>query len=140
MHAGEANSPQAIQNVIDAIEILGAKRIGHGLQIIHSQKALKYVRDRKIPLELCPWSNVLTQAVTGMDEHPFKRLMEAGIRVTINSDDPGIFHSDLTHEYELLEKHLGMSESEFKQCNQWAYEASFIPELMKNKYWRMADA
>lgn len=138
VHAGEAaNAPQAIQNVIDAIEILGAKRIGHGLQIIHSEAALKFVREKQIPLELCPWSNVLTQAVSDIDAHPFKKLMAAGIRVTINSDDPGIFHSDLTREYDLLAEHFRLSEKDFAQCNEWAFEASFIPQAIKEKYWRI---
>lgn len=135
IHAGEALIPTSAQNVRSAIEDLGARRIGHGLQIIHDPKVMDLVRERGIPLELCPTSNYLTQAIPSLAEHPIRKLMEAGIPVTINSDDPGVFDIDLVNEYEVLSGLLHFTEAEFNKCNDIAAQASFIPLLQKQKYW-----
>lgn len=138
IHAGEAPSEKAVQNVKDSIELLGATRIGHGLQIHKDEKACQWLAQKNILLELCPWSNVLTQAVHSIEQHPIKNLIERGIKVSINTDDPGIFHIDLTHEYELLEKYHAFTEKQFNQINDWAATASFIPLKTKQKYWPRA--
>jgi adenosine deaminase len=135
IHAGESNVPQASENVRDAIEYLGAERIGHGLQISKNSAVIDFVREKRIPLELCPTSNWLTNAVAGLDSHPIRKLIETGIQVTINSDDPGIFGIDLTNEYQLLKNDYRFSENEFNQCNDIAAKASFIPYQQKQKFW-----
>lgn len=124
IHAGEA--PGTAQNVKVAIEKLGAERIGHGLQIWQHPELIQLVKTRGIHLELCPYSNYLTNAITSLDQHPFKKLMDDGVSVSINSDDPGIFGSSLTQEYEILQKYFNFSENEFNKCNQMAHQASFI--------------
>lgn len=134
IHAGETNSPHSPQNVIDAIELLHADRIGHGLQIIKNPKALDLVIKKQIPLELCPTSNWLTNAVPTLQAHPIRKLMEKGVRVTINSDDPGIFGIDLTNEYALLEKDYGFTEGDFRTVNKTALEASFLSSATKKSY------
>lgn len=138
IHAGESHSSQAPLNVIDAIEVLHADRIGHGLQIIHNPKALEIVRDRKIPLELCPTSNWLTNAIPDLKSHPFKKLTAQGILTTINSDDPGIFGINLTNEYLLLQKEYSFSKEEFRAANENAARASFLSESIKKQFWSQA--
>jgi len=135
IHAGESNSAMAPLNVIDAIEILGAQRIGHGVQITKNPKALHLVREKNVPLELCVTSNWLTNAVGNLDEHPFKKLMHAGVLTTINSDDPGIFGINLTNEYHLLHHRYGLTLADFNRCNDIAAQASFIPLIKRQKYW-----
>lgn len=135
IHAGEVPDSHSPQNVLDAIQILGAQRIGHGLQIIHDKKIQEEIIKRKIVLELCPTSNWLTQGILKLTDHPFKKLMEAGILTTINSDDPGIFDIDLTNEYTLLEKSYQFSQQEFDLCNDIAAHSSFISTKEKQKFW-----
>lgn len=126
VHAGEPNMPKAAQNVREAIDLLGADRIGHGLQIYKDPEILKYVVSKKIPLELCLTSNYLTQAVPTLADHPIKKLDEAGVLVTLSTDDPGIFDLSLTGEYALAHKYFGFSEKDFSRFNQNARAASFI--------------
>lgn len=135
VHAGEALIPQASLNVKNAIEILGAERIGHGLQIHNDPFVTNLVRKQAIPLELCVTSNWLTQAIPDLKSHPIRKLMEADVPITINSDDPGVFGIDLVHEYELLESQYGFTAEEFQRCNDIAAQASFIPMMKKQKHW-----
>lgn len=135
VHAGEAAFTGASLNVKNSVEILGARRIGHGLQVIHDPFVMNLLKSKGIPLELCVTSNWLTSAVSSLTDHPIRKLMEAGVPVTINSDDPGLFGIDLIHEYDLLDRFYGFSELEFNHCNDIAAQASFIPLLKKRKFW-----
>ena len=135
VHSGEANVPEAPRYIMDAIEKLGATRIGHGVQITKDPKVMDYVRDKKILLELCPTSNHLTQAVPEFSKHPFKRLHEEGILVSLNTDDPTIFNTDLNKECEIVVKSLGVSEAQLKKVFQNAFEKSFIPLEKRQKVW-----
>lgn len=135
VHSGEADIPGSAQNVKTAIEKLGADRIGHGVQIHRSPEVLEFVKARRVPLELCPTSNWITNAVPSVAAHPFRQLMEAGISVTLNSDDPGVFDIDLTHEYEALAKHQGFTIQEFEAINDLAAACSFLPLNEKQKHW-----
>lgn len=135
VHAGEAPIPQASLNVKNAIEVLGAERIGHGLQIFKDPFVTSLVRKKGIPLELCVTSNWLTRAIPDLTSHPIKELMAADVPVTINSDDPGVFGIDLVNEYELLESQYAFTADDFQRCNDIAAQASFIPLLKKQKYW-----
>ncbi len=135
VHSGEDNFPGSAECVRTAIESLGAERIGHGVQIYKSPELMKFVRDRRVPLELCPTSNWLTNAVPSRAAHPFRILMEAGVPVTVNSDDPGVFDIDLVNEYELLSREHRLTREEFDRCNDTAAACSFIPLEEKKKYW-----
>ncbi len=126
VHAGEVSLPSAPGNVIDAIKILGARRIGHGFQIINDSKALQTVIDSKTVLELCPTSNWLTGGVPSLKAHPFRTLMEAGVLTTINSDDPGIFGITLMNEHQLLRDYYLLTPEELNHCNEIAAKASFL--------------
>lgn len=135
IHAGEAKHPRAAQRVREAIEILGAQRIGHGLQVFEDDLVMRFLRERGIPLEICPTSNWITNNIESLTEHPIRKLMEHGVPVTINSDDPGIFGIDLTNEYELLSRFYSFTERDFNLANDIAAQASFIPLIKKQKYW-----
>jgi len=135
VHAGEPLVPGISKNIRTAIEQMGADRIGHGLQAIEDAEVLELLARTAIPLELCPTSNWLTGACDSIQAHPFKSLIEAGVRTTVNTDDPGIMCTTLNREYQLLVQHLGISSADFERCNSWAYDASFIPEIKKQKVW-----
>ena len=135
IHAGEAPASSAGQSVIDAVEKLGATRIGHGLQIVHETRAIEFVKKNKIVLELCPTSNYLTNAIQTLSEHPFRKLMELGVLTTLNSDDPGIFDIDLVNEYKVLSELHRFSTKDFDHVNDIAASASFIPLAQKQKVW-----
>jgi len=135
VHAGEAVMPEASLNVKNAIEILGAERIGHGVQIAHDPFVMNLVRTKGIPLELCLTSNWLTQAVPSLTAHPIKNLLQAGVLVTINTDDPGIFDTNMVKEYQLLSQFYGFTEADFDRCNDVAAQASFLPLMKRQKFW-----
>jgi adenosine deaminase len=126
VHAGEEPGPHAARQVRDAIEILGAERIGHGIHIIGDAGVMELVRGKNVVLEVCPTSNWLCNSVPSTREHPIRRLMEAGVPVTINSDDPSLFGIDLCHEYELLHREHGFTREEFERCNEVAAAHSFV--------------
>jgi adenosine deaminase len=135
VHSGESPHPKAARWVMDAVEVLGARRIGHGLQIVHDEEVMKTLRDRQTVLELCPTSNMLTNAVPDLKEHPLKRLFDFGIKTTINTDDPGIFNTNLNREYRICRDMLGMTISELETCAHIAAESSFIPKTKRQKVW-----
>ena len=138
VHAGEANYAGAARAVIDAVDRLGASRIGHGVQIWRSEQALEFIKSRRIPLELCPTSNWLTRAVPALEAHPFVGLMNEGVRVTINADDPGVFGIDLVNEYRILSEMHGLDTDDFTRINDVAAAASFIPFREKQAVWPRA--
>lgn len=135
VHAGEALEPNSEKNVIVSIEELGASRIGHGIQIIRNEEVLKYVVDHGVVLEVCLKSNLLTSAITSYDKHPINALKDKGVKITVNSDDPGIFESSLLVEYRILEEHLGWTKRDFVEANEIAAKASFISDAKKQKVW-----
>jgi adenosine deaminase len=126
VHAGEEPGPHAPSQVRDAIEILGAERIGHGIHILGDPGVVALVREKNVALEVCPTSNWLCNSVPSTREHPIRRLMDAGVPVTINSDDPGLFGIDLSHEYELLHREHGFTREDFERCNEIATAHSFL--------------
>lgn len=134
-HAGENPGPGSPNEVRNAIEVLQAERIGHGIHIIHDDDVMALVRANDVALEVCPTSNWLTSAVPSMADHPIRRLMEKEIAVTINSDDPGLFGIDLCHEYEILHCEHGYTGEEFDRCNDIAAAHSFVPLAERQRVW-----
>ena len=126
IHAGEPAVPGITRNIRVAIEEMGADRIGHGVQAIHDPAVIELLARTGTPLELCPTSNWLTQATPDLSAYPLLRLRDAGVRVTVNTDDPGVMDTDLSNEYRLMAEHLGVTRADFMQFNAWAREASFI--------------
>ncbi len=135
VHAGEEPVPAASAEVRSAIEVLGAERIGHGIHIINDESVIALTRERGIALEVCPTSNWLTSSVPSTRDHPIRRLIDAGVAVTINSDDPGLFGIDLCHEYEILHREHDFSMADFERCNDIAAAQSFSPYDVRQKAW-----
>jgi adenosine deaminase len=123
VHAGEGCGPE---NIWEAIELLGAKRIGHGIACIQDPKLMEVLRDRAICLEMCPTSNWLTRCVPSFEAHPLPLVLRAGIPVCINTDDPGIFDVTMTGELQICREKMGMSDADISQCEKHAMAASFI--------------
>lgn len=136
IHSGEAPNPKAPKWVLDAVDVLQASRIGHGVQIYQDPKITSTIVERGIVLELCPTSNMLTNAVPELKNHPLKNLFEAGVKVTVNTDDPGIFNTNLNREYRIVHEILGMPLADLEKCAQTAAEASFIPLPKRQKVWQ----
>jgi adenosine deaminase len=127
--------PGAAQNILVALDELGADRIGHGVQAIQDDAVIDRLVRENVPLELCPWSNVLTQAVPSLAAHPFRRLMERGVRTTLNTDDPGVMNVSLMDECRNVMNHLNLDLEDLRQCNEWARQASFIPQDRIDAVW-----
>ncbi len=134
VHAGEALEENSERNIIDSTKKLFAQRIGHGIQCHRSPDVLKFVVENKIPLEICPTSNILTGAVKDIYEHPIKKLLASGVWVTLSSDDPGIFNQNTNQEYELLSS-IGIDKKTLLQCSHRGAQSSFIPKVKKQKVW-----
>lgn len=123
IHAGEASGPD---NVWEAIENLGARRIGHGIAVTQDLQLQERVKKDRICLEVCPTSNWLTQCVPSFEAHPITGLVRSGIPVSINTDDPGMFGVGLDEELRRCRTRLGMTEAEIQSCMRHAHAASFI--------------
>ncbi len=95
-HAGETTGPETVW---DAVRALGAERIEHGITSVQDPALLAHLAEHQITLDVCPTSNVALKVVTDLEQHPLPALVAAGVRVTINSDDPPMFGTDLTNEY-----------------------------------------
>lgn len=131
IHSGESPHAGAGQWILDSINILGAERIGHGVQCIHHLEVMDLLKKKQIPLEVCPLSNWLTTAFEKFEDHPLKKLYELDVPVTLNSDDPGVFASTLTDDYEIAQRYHGFGPDHFRKMNRLAFQKSFIPESKK---------
>ena len=128
MHAGEVGGAEKIR---EAIEILGVERVGHGIAAIHDSSLMDLLADRRIPLEVCPVSNIKTGALdrqlhrsATLSDHPLPQLLRHGIPVVLSTDDPAMFHTDLTTEYAAA-RQMGLSESELRQLTQASFDHAF---------------
>jgi adenosine deaminase len=127
-HYGESGGPEYPQ---EAIELLGVRRLGHGVSVAWSPDVTRLAIERQVALEMCPTSNARTRAVTSVEEHPARQLLLEGARVTINTDDPGLFGIDLTHELEVARRDLGFDDGDLRAVTENAIAASFLPHSVK---------
>ncbi|MFI0794652.1 adenosine deaminase [Micromonospora rubida] len=129
-HAGETTGPQTVW---DALRDLGAERIGHGISAAEDPELLAHLAERQIALEVCPTSNLRTRAVASLDEHPLPRLVEAGVLVTINSDDPPMFGTTLDDEYAVAARLLGLGPEGVAALAKAAVTAAFLEPGEKSR-------
>lgn len=127
-HAGEVAGPDSVWG---ALRSLRAERIGHGVRSVEDISLLRYLRDSQVPLEVCPTSNLCLGVYPTYEEHPLRLLWEAGLLVTVNSDDPPMFDTDLVSEYQVLVDHMGFTLAELEQIGLNAVRASFLPAERK---------
>ena len=111
-HAGEAAGPESIWGAIRSLKV---ERIGHGTRAIEDETLVRYLAEKQIPLECCPLSNVCTGVVKSIEAHPVKKFFDAGLLVTVNTDDPAMFGNSLAQEYQMLEERLGFSQDEVRK-------------------------
>lgn len=123
-HAGEAAGPESIR---EAIEKLGAERIGHGTRLLGDPQLLRDIVERGIPLEVCPTSNVHTRAVANYDGHPVGRYLRQGLRITLNTDNRTVSNTTLAHEYARAWLHGELSEEEIRRILVAGVDAAFLP-------------
>ncbi|SIQ32740.1 adenosine deaminase [Paracoccus thiocyanatus] len=128
-HAGEWRGPQSIRAAL----ALGVTRIGHGIRAVEDAALLRDLAERGITLELCPGSNVALGLVRDWAAHPIARLADAGVRVTVSTDDPPFFHTTLSQEYQRLADAFGWAEAEFRQMNLWAVDAAFCDPTTRTR-------
>ncbi|MEU7043006.1 adenosine deaminase [Streptomyces varsoviensis] len=129
-HAGETTGPQTIW---DSLTDLRAERIGHGTSATQDPKLLAHLAEHRIPLEVAPTSNIATRAVATLEEHPLKQMVEAGCLVTINSDDPPMFGTDLNSEYAIAARLLDLDAQGVADLAKNAVEVSFMEAADKKK-------
>ncbi|MCH4888620.1 adenosine deaminase [Acidaminobacter sp. JC074] len=129
IHAGETGVGK---NVFDAVTI-GADRIGHGIHIHSHQKAFDIVKKHKIVLETCPSSNVQTKAVTSMENHPIKDFMDAGILVTINTDNRTVSNTSMTKEVKRVMETFNLDLSDYHKIYEYSVQAAFTSDEIKEK-------
>jgi adenosine deaminase len=127
-HAGEAAGPESIW---DAIHHLHVERIGHGTRAWQDPELVSYLADHRIPLEMCPLSNVRTNVVKSHREHPIRPYFEAGVVVTVNTDDPKMFQTSLAEEYRALEEECGWTKPEICRLILAAIDAAWLPDDRK---------
>ncbi|MFE6742692.1 adenosine deaminase [Streptomyces tubercidicus] len=129
-HAGETTGPGTIW---DALNDLGAERIGHGTSATQDPRLLAHLAEHRIPLEVCPTSNIATRAVRTLAEHPVKEMADAGVLVTINSDDPPMFGTDLNTEYAVAARLLELDTTGLAALAKNAVDASFMDAPAKSR-------
>ncbi len=138
VHAGEMGGPEAVR---DAIEILGAERIGHGIASIRDEELMEMLAEQEIPLEICPQSNVCTGALAKLlgvagariEDHPLPKFIARGVPVTLSTDDPAMFHTSLNESYRMAHDKLGLSAAQVVGLAEASFRYAFLREDEKQK-------
>lgn len=131
-HAGEDVGPESVW---DAINILHAERIGHGITSIQDEKLLDYLKEKQLPLEVCPTSNMFTKKIVQkMEEHPIRQFFDKGLLVTVNTDDPVFFKTTLLDELWALHTKLNFTMEEIKVLVENSFKASFLSKKKKTEW------
>ena len=128
VHAGESSGPEGVR---DAIELLGADRIDHGVRAIEDPSVVGMLAERRIPLGVCPTSNLTLGVYPSMAEHPIERLRRAGVAVSVNTDDPALLATSLEREYALCSEAFAWSDAEVRAVARTSIDASFANDDVK---------
>ncbi len=131
IHAGEIGGPEIVR---EAVELLGAERIGHGIGVMRDERTMDFIAARNIPLEICPTSNLRTGALArqigrpeaGYDKHPLPTFLRRGLPVTLSSDDPAMFETTVSEEYRHANR-MGLLPSEIVSLAEASFQHSFLP-------------
>ncbi len=135
-HAGEEGPPEYIW---EALDILKIKRIDHGNNCLQDNNLVKEIIQRDIALTVCPLSNTALQVVKDLKEHPLKKMMDLGLKVIINSDDPAYFGGQVNQNYIEIQKALGLSREDLVILAKNSFQYSLLPEDMKMKNIKLVD-
>lgn len=127
-HAGEDAGPESIRGALDALK---AERIQHGVRAVEDPQLVTELAERRIPLAVCPTSNLRLGVVRSLDEHPLRQLWEAGVVVSVNTDDPGLFGCDLLGEYAIASRLLTLDRAGYARLALNSVESSFAPDALK---------
>ena len=136
-HAGETAGADSIRG---ALALPGTMRIGHGVRAVEDPLLIEELKQKNIVLEVCPTSNLCLKVFSELAEHSLPKLIEAGVGVTINSDDPPMFSTNLTEEYLKITEAFGFDLSQLRQFNETAIGAALCPEKFRGKLHKKFDA
>ncbi len=137
IHAGEALGAQSIWQ---AINELGASRIGHGVKAIEDAQLMDYLRDKQIGIESCLTSNIQTSTIASLDTHPLKRFLDHGILACINTDDPAVQGIEIAHEYKVAAPAAGLSQTDMEKAQANALEIAYLSDADKQQLKALAAA
>jgi adenosine deaminase/aminodeoxyfutalosine deaminase len=135
-HAGETAGPESIWGALN----LGVERIGHGLSASQDSELIEELATRQIPVEICLTSNLRTGCCGKISEHPVRRYFDQGLMLTLNTDDPAMFGTTLTREYELAQTEFGFTDEHLRELARNSFEASFLPAEKKVQFLNLLDS
>ena len=135
-HAGESAGPESIWGALN----IKAERIGHGLTAAQDPELIGELAQRQIPIEICLTSNLRTGCCAELAQHPVRKYFDAGLMLTLNSDDPAMFQTSLTAEYQLARESFGFSDEHLRELARNSFEAAFLPAEKKVKFLNLFDA
>jgi aminodeoxyfutalosine deaminase len=134
-HAGETTGPESVWGALN----IGAERIGHGLAAAKDPELLEVMAEKQVPVEVCISSNLRTGACPELAEHPVRKFFDQGLMVTLNTDDPAMFQTSLTKEYELAQQEFSFSDEHLRELARNSFEASFLPVEKKLRFLQKID-
>ncbi len=129
-HAGEDAGPESVRAALDALK---AERIQHGVRAVEDPGLLEKLAERQIPLAVCPTSNLLLGVVSSLEDHPIRALWDAGVSVSVNTDDPGFFDCDLVGEYEIAGRLLDLDRAGYARLAKNSVDGSFAAEELREE-------
>jgi aminodeoxyfutalosine deaminase len=130
-HAGESGGPESIRNSLD---VLGAERIGHGLTAAQDPRLVDYLAEKQVPLDICLTSNVRTGCLAELSSHPLPHYFDRGLLLSLNTDDPALFGTDLNREYLLAQKVFGLTRKQLIHLARSSFQAAFLSPAEKHCY------
>jgi len=134
-HAGETTGPESVWGALN----IGAERIGHGLAAARDPELLEIMAQKQVPVEICITSNLRTGACPELQEHPVRKFFDQGLMITLNTDDPAMFQTSLTKEYEIAKQDFSFSDEHLRELARNSFEASFLPVEKKLRFLQQID-